>query len=128
MGALPIDSAGRVLLGRRGIEPFRGAWNIIGGFLQYGEDPLEGLKREVLEETGVACDIKDFVAMAADRYGEHGEALLNTYFTVRLHSPDVRPQDDVSELRWFALDALPDDIAFTSDRVALGLLKQKMPC
>ena len=125
MGALPLDHEGKVLLGKRGIDPFYGSWNVVGGFLTYGEDPFIGLRREVKEELGVDCDILDFVTMAPDTYGPHGAALLNTYFTVRLHSIDVHPQDDVIALRWFPLDALPDDLAFENDRRALEALRTK---
>ncbi|MCX5900491.1 MAG: NUDIX hydrolase [Proteobacteria bacterium] len=125
MGAIPIDDQGRVLLARRGIEPFYGHWNTIGGFLGYQEEPLDGLKREVREETGVDCDILECITMVADQYGDGGGALMCSHFTVRLLSDDVKPQDDVSELAWFSLDSLPDNIPFTSDRRALAALRQR---
>ncbi len=128
MGAVPVDTQGAILLGRRGIEPLRGDWNTIGGFLGYGEEPMDGLRREVIEETGVDCIIKDYITMTADTYGPDGQALLNTYFTVELLSGDLRPQDDVAELRWFDLDDLPDNIAFASDRRALAALKNMLQC
>jgi len=122
VGALPLNDAGHVLLARRGIDPYYGDWNIVGGFLNYQEDPIEGLIREVREETGVACRIDRFVTMTADVYGDKGQALLNAYFTVKLLSDDVQPHDDVSELRWFPLNALPENIPFASDRKALSAL------
>jgi ADP-ribose pyrophosphatase YjhB (NUDIX family) len=125
MGALPIDDQGRVLLARRGIEPFYGQWNTIGGFLGYEEEPLNGLRREVLEETGVACEVLDYITMTADRYGDEGAALMCSFFTVRLLPGDLTPQDDVSELAWFSLDSLPADIAFACDRRALAVLGEK---
>lgn len=115
-----------MLLGKRGIEPFYGSWNVIGGFLQYGEDPFAGLRREVREELGVECDIVDFVTMAPDTYGPSGQALLNIYFTVRLHSMEVAPHDDVMETQWFSLERLPKDIAFASDRKALEMCKRRL--
>lgn len=126
MGALPLDEHNRVLLGKRSIEPYYGAWNTVGGFLGYGEDPIEGLKREVREETGSDCEVDSFVTMNADRYGENGQALLNSYFIVRLLSEELTPEDDISELCWFPLDALPDNIAFAGDRKALAVLKQQL--
>lgn len=125
MGAIPVDDQGRVLLARRGIEPFYGQWNTIGGFLDYQEEPLDGLRREVLEETGAACDILEFLTMTAEQYGEGGAGLMCSYFTVRLLSGDFKPQDDVSELAWFSLDSLPEDIPFASDCRALAVLRQR---
>lgn len=125
VGALPQDGRGRVLLGRRGVDPYRGDWNAVGGFLQYGEDPLAGLKREVREELGVACEVGEFITMEADSYGVDGPALMNAYFTVHLAPGAFRPRDDVTELRWFPLDDLPENVAFESDRKALRILSRK---
>ena len=49
-----------------------------------------------------------------------------SHFTVRLLSDNFKPQDDVSELKWFSLDSLPDNIAFASDRRALTALIEKL--
>jgi ADP-ribose pyrophosphatase YjhB (NUDIX family) len=125
VGAIPTDDRGRVLLGRRGVEPYRGDWNTVGGFLRYGEDPSEGLKREVKEELGVGCEVGEFITMEADTYGADGPALLNAYFHVRLGTGPIRPHDDVTELRWFPLDSLPENVAFASDRRALAVLRRK---
>jgi len=92
---------------------------VIGGFLQYGEDPEEGLRREVREELGVDCTVGDFVAAEVDTYGPEGIALLNLYFRVTLSSGDCIAQDDVTELRWFPLNAPPENLAFESDRRSL---------
>ncbi len=126
MGAILLDkTGGKVLLGRRGIEPFYGDWNVIGGFLQYNEDPSAGLRREVKEELGVTCDVQEFVAALSDTYGPQGPALLNIYFAISTHSEVLKAADDVTELRWFPLDALPENMAFDSDREALRILSAK---
>ena len=51
--AVLVDDAGRVLLARRAIDPERGKWDLPGGFLEVGEHPLDGLRRELREETGL---------------------------------------------------------------------------
>jgi ADP-ribose pyrophosphatase YjhB (NUDIX family) len=40
----------RVLLLRRAREPRAGFWDVPGGFLETGEEPVRGLRREVAEE------------------------------------------------------------------------------
>jgi 8-oxo-dGTP diphosphatase len=115
-GALVEDGDGRVLLARRALEPFKGRWDIPGGFLDEGEHPLDGVRRELLEETGLEIEPLDFLGFWMDRYGgdSTAEATLNLYWTARVLGGEPRPADDVDDLRWFATDELPsaDGLAF----------------
>ena len=52
LGAVVMHD-GAVLLIRRGREPMLGQWSLPGGALQLGETMAEGVRREVLEETGL---------------------------------------------------------------------------
>ncbi len=51
-----LERDGRVLLARRGREPRLGHWDLPGGFLAEGEEPLDGLRREFREETGLEVE------------------------------------------------------------------------
>ncbi len=115
-GALCVDEQGRVLLGRRRGEPFAGRWDIPGGFLEEGEHPLDGMRRELREETGLDVEPIAFFGVWMDRYGgdSTAQATLNLYWTARVVAGEPEPADDVTELRWFAPDELPgpDELAF----------------
>ncbi|MEO6867293.1 MAG: NUDIX domain-containing protein [Gaiellales bacterium] len=108
---------GRLLLVRRGRAPFEGYWDIPGGFLEDGEEPLDGARRELLEETGLQVRIEGFVGAYGDRYGgDRGEHTCNLFWHGTVHQPELAAADsDVSELAWFAPGSLParDDLAFT---------------
>jgi 8-oxo-dGTP diphosphatase len=54
VGAVVHDSAGRLLLIRRGHEPGRGLWSVPGGRVEPGETLAAAVEREVREETGLA--------------------------------------------------------------------------
>ena len=122
-GALCVDD-GRVLLARRAHPPFEGSWDIPGGFLDEGEDPLDGLRRELREETGLEVEPERFLGIWIDRYGgdSTAEATLNLYWTARVVGGEAAPADDVSELRWFDRDGLPahDELAFQNVRLVLA--------
>jgi ADP-ribose pyrophosphatase YjhB (NUDIX family) len=113
--ALCVDDEGRVLLSRRGIPPDEGRWDFPGGFLEEGEHPLEGARRELKEEAGVEIELLDLVGIWMDRYGSDGSgaATLNLYWTACIVAGDPEPADDVAELRWFAPDEIPyEELAF----------------
>jgi ADP-ribose pyrophosphatase YjhB (NUDIX family) len=103
---------GRVLLGRRAAAPRAGLWDVIGGFLEPDEDPASGALREAREETGLALRLKRLVGMFPDTYGDDGTYTLNIYFEAEPLAGEPVAASDVTELRWFAPDQLPDEMAF----------------
>lgn len=109
-GALVVRD-GRVLLGRRAIEPALGKWDIPGGFLLPWEHPRDGAAREVLEETGLRVEPGAICAIVTDTYADQAYT-LTVYYFARVLGGEEHPDDDVAELRWFAADELPDEYAF----------------
>jgi ADP-ribose pyrophosphatase YjhB (NUDIX family) len=111
-----LERDGRVLLAKRAIEPRRGHWDLPGGFLEEGEEPLEGLRREFREETGLEVEPAGWLGAFLDAY--------NNYFVLGLtwvvHADgEPRAADDVAELRFFAPDELPGEMAFESQERVL---------
>jgi 8-oxo-dGTP pyrophosphatase MutT (NUDIX family) len=47
VGSVVEDDQGRILLGRRGIEPKYGAWNLPAGFMESNETLEEGMNADV---------------------------------------------------------------------------------
>ncbi len=114
--AFVLDDAGRVLLARRAYEPDAGLWDVPGGFLEEGEDPVEGLRRELHGETGLTIEPGEFVGVFTDTYGAGpgAAAVLNLVWEASIAAGEPAPADDVSELRWFPRDGLPpaEELAF----------------
>ncbi len=103
----------RVLLVERAVEPFKGYWDVPGGFLELGEHPADGARREALEETGLIVELEDPpFAIMMDHYGDSGDFTLNVYYVARVVGGEARPSDDAAALDWFPLTALPERIAF----------------
>ncbi len=118
VGALCEDELGRLMLVRRAIEPRKGKWDTPGGFLEEGESPLDGLKRELREETGLEIEPGEFMGSLIDLYGDGPDAqfVLSLNWTARILGGTPAAADDIAEIRWFAAGELPaeDEIAFAS--------------
>lgn len=120
---------GRVLLGRRGIEPYKGWWDIPGGFLEPWEHPADGVVREIAEETSLVVRPTEVFDIYIDTYGygDGTDYTLNVYYLVEIVSGEPRPGDDLVELRFFAPEEVPEQVAFETGRRALADWKERRP-
>lgn len=121
-----IVSQGRLLLVKRGIEPYLGWWDIPGGFLEAGEHPEAAAIREVEEETGLRVRPVELLGIYIDTYGPGGDYTLNLCYVAQLVGGPPCPASDVTELGWFGLDALPQQVAFSWSQEALTALRQRL--
>src|SRR5438093_11480397 len=71
-----IEEGGRVLLGRRAFQPSAGLWDLPGGFLEEGEHPLDGLRRELREETGLETEPVEFLGAWMEPYWDRSVLCL----------------------------------------------------
>ncbi|MDP9467473.1 MAG: NUDIX domain-containing protein [Chloroflexota bacterium] len=110
---------GKLLLVRRAIDPWRGCWDIPGGFCEADEHPWQTVVREVREEVGLAVAITGPLGIWMDTYGSGDgpsppDATMNCYY----HAAPVDDAEPVvalaesSEAAWFASDQLPGELAF----------------
>lgn len=110
--AVIIEYQNKILFAKRGVEPFKGEWDLPGGFAQAGESLEQAAMREVKEETGLKIDHLRYLGSFPDRYD--GVATFTAGFLTRSNQSTVSAQDDVAELEWLTKEELPTTTAFTS--------------
>lgn len=117
VGAVIVED-GKALVTVRAREPEKGRIDVPGGFLDVGEHPVDGLVREAREELGVEVEIIGKpVLLAIHTYGEGGEYVLAIGFRTRITGGEIRPTDDVAEVRWISAEELDSvDFAWEHDR------------
>ncbi|MSP11961.1 MAG: NUDIX domain-containing protein [Chloroflexi bacterium] len=115
-----VEDQGRMLLVKRARAPFKDYWDIPGGFLESGEHPVDGARRELLEETGLDIRVGDFLGIWMDTYGADAISTLNIFYRGQIAGGVPRPSDDAVLLGWFAPGELPPNIAFAHAPLVLA--------
>lgn len=78
-------------------------WSLPGGYLKAGEHPMEGLEREIKEESGLVVSVDDSLKTRTDR----GTARLDICYTGKFIGGDFTPTHEVSEYGFFNMNNFP---------------------
>lgn len=118
VGAVIFDED-RVLLVQRGHAPMQGEWSLPGGALEVGETLEEGVRREVLEETGLIVEpvamIEVFDRIARDDAGRVQFHYVLVDYLCRITGGSAACASDAMDLRWAARHDLDTIAPFTRE-------------
>jgi ADP-ribose pyrophosphatase YjhB (NUDIX family) len=119
VGAIVVDDEGRVLLLQHEFRTGSG-WGIPGGFLEQGEQPLEGLRRELREEIGVELASAQLVQVRTLRRPQQVEI----HFRCRMRAgANAAPQSmEINRVGWFDAAALPPELSRDQRRIITDAL------
>ena len=109
----------KILLVKKSRGAYTGKYDLPGGSIEHGEKPVETLKRELLEETGV--NIKSFKLYDANSVVVdwlHHEEMENMHhigiiYIVDIESDNVKEKSDGQDslgAKWIAIEELNKDI------------------
>lgn len=116
-----VEQNGKILLGKRGVDPERGKWGLPGGYVDYAEDPAQAAVREFIEETGLTVEITALL----DVIFPVGGVTIVIAYAGRITDGTLCAADDVEAVGWFGPDDLPE-IAFQSTQRILDRWKDAL--
>ena len=119
--AVVFDVSGaspKVLLIKRGNEPFKGQWAFPGGFVNMDEELEDAVARELAEETGLTgvklTQLHTFGRCGRDPRGRN----ITVAFIGITKDSKIKSGDDAAEAQWFDINKLPENMAFDHRDVA----------
>ncbi|MEL6360758.1 MAG: NUDIX hydrolase [Pseudomonadota bacterium] len=109
-----------VLLIKRGRPPLLGQWSIPGGKVGFGESLEAAVKREVLEETGLAIKIGELINVfeALPEAAEDKHYVMVDFVAEWLDGEPVAA-DDAADAAFFPLDEALEKLKWDKTRDAL---------
>lgn len=107
----------RVLLIKRGGEPFKDCWAIPGGFMEMNETTEQCAVRELKEETNIVIsDLHQIGVYSKVDRDPRGRTVSVAYLAIIDKAQVAFGQDDAAEVKWWPLTALPK-MAFDHDDI-----------
>jgi len=115
----------KVLLVKRGIEPFKDQWAIPGGFILESESLEDGAKRELEEETGVKdVYLEQLYTFGNPKRDPRGRVITVSYMAlINSENLELKATTDVSEAQWFLVSKTPS-LAFDHSEILNYAIKR----
>lgn len=140
--ALILNDKNEVLLVKRAWYPYKGLLDVPGGFVEGGEHPEDGCRREIMEELGVGVELDGLFDIEMDIYTDgteesakqvsgHGVYVMSIYYKAHIVSCEVKPTDEIAGYEWVPmgnLEKMMDMIAFQANRNVLKKLAAGINC
>lgn len=112
------DRQGRLVLVRRGRPPFKGAWCLPGGFVEWNERVEDACARETKEETGLTVRVGELLGVYSDPGRDPRGHNVTILYAAKPMSGRLKGGDDAAEARWVAPRELRSmDIAFDHAKI-----------
>lgn len=118
---------GALLLVKRNQNPYKGKWDLPGGYMNQGETPEETLRREMKEELGVniTCDFIGWFPGTASWKGK-SYAVISHAHLAEFKGIVKLDKKENTNFTWVPLAEIsPSKIAFDSNQAIVRMLKKR---
>jgi ADP-ribose pyrophosphatase YjhB (NUDIX family) len=110
-----VEQNGKILLVKRAVDPGKGRWAFVAGFVDAGEDPKEAARREFHEETGLDIEITRLLDVFPRSADDGGTADIIIAYAARVTGGTLQADDDAEAVGWFTSNDLPELVFATTE-------------
>ena len=105
-------------------EKMDGKWSLPGGWADIGFSPIEVIKKEIIEETGLSSIVLRLLAIYDKKCHPHPPQPFYVYklvFLCEILSGEINTSFDIEEARYFNIRSLPE---LSEDRILKSQIEQ----
>ena len=100
-----IEDNGKFLITQMPLDSHNGGrWEFSGGKVDFGEDPRDGLEREIDEELGISVKAGDLLGYSSKVYNDEKHIILLGIYCSFVHGTIEKKA--ISDFRWVTLDEM----------------------
>ncbi|MCX8178674.1 MAG: NUDIX hydrolase [Candidatus Aenigmarchaeota archaeon] len=119
-----IEHKGKILIIKRGNDPFKGMPALPGGRHEKDETIEQTAKREIKEETGLDVELTDILGVYSDKNRDPREHTLSVVFIAKPRNDNAKPSSDAAGIEWIEPEKIElDRLAFDHGKIIKDYLE-----
>ena len=118
VAAVIFDEQGRILLFKHTYRKLE--WGIPAGGLEHYEQPIDAIKREFFEETGMQIQVERLLTAISSREDHH----IGMIYLCKIVSGVFKESLEICEIRYFSINGLPDKMLTTEKELIKWAVKE----
>jgi len=106
-----VERNGEYLMIEEGKDYVEGTWNVPGGGIEHGEDPVDAVKRELKEETGLKLTrINGLLGVYSSKSAKDGHPVKVFVFdcVAEEKTPEPEIEDEILEAKFLSIEEIKE--------------------
>ena len=118
VAAVIFDEQGRILLFKHTYRKFE--WGLPAGGLEHNEQPIDAIKREFFEETGMQIQVERLLTAVSAREDHH----IGMIYLCKIVSGEFKESLEISDMKYFPVNELPELMLTTEKELIKWVVKE----
>ena len=113
-----IEKGNEIVLIKRMNEPYKGYWEVPGGFVEKDETVEEAAVREAKEETSLDVKLKEILGVYSDVKRDPRGRVATTVFISEAIGGKLKADSDAEDAKWIDVNKIKlDSLAFDQSKM-----------